>query len=145
VKKKKKRVKCKSDFVTVFPAGGGHYNRPIEEITVGNVYEVLEVVRQFYYIILPDEGNQTIELPDYMFRPTEEPVTVNRDREKNAMKKEAQRKANQKEEFARQQAQRISDNMDQFYNPEKFRKKQTLKKLRIDAISKVFVGGIPFD
>ncbi len=99
------RVKCKSDTVTVFPYSGGHYLRTIDEVTKGNVYEVISEVRRDYYEILPDEGFQTIELPDYMFKPTEEPITVNKDREKNEKERQARLEAVREAELTRQRQQ----------------------------------------
>jgi hypothetical protein len=108
-------VKCTSDSVTVFPPGRGYYDRTINQVTIGNVYEVVEVVRQDYYEILPDEGLRTIELPSYMFYPTEELVTVNEDREKNE-KKCQERFAAEREEEQKRQQQEISDALDRYYN-----------------------------
>lgn len=42
-------------------------------------------------------------------------------------------------------AQRILDNMEQFYNPRGFAKEQKRKKRESAALQKIFVGGLPFD
>lgn len=140
-----KRVKCKSDFVTVFPPGGGNYPRRIPEVTVGNVYEVVSVKRCDNYEILPDKGLRTIELPTYMFSPTTEPVTVNRDREKEEKARQDGNEKDRLERLERGRKQRISDSMDQFYDPDNFRKKTESHLRVVRALSNIFVQGISYD
>jgi len=40
--------------------------------------------------------------------------------------------------------QRIQNNLERFYNPDKFYKKQDLKKRQTRLLSKIFVQGIPY-
>ncbi len=139
-----KRVKCRSDKVTVFPVTGGHYQQRIEEVTIGNVYEVIRVVRDDYYEILPDEGFQTKVLPDYMFESTNEPVTINPDREKNEKKRQERLEKERKEREAQRIREEIQDRALAYYNPVAWYKKQKAKKRLSDALSQIFTSGLPY-
>ena len=138
-------VKCRSDFVTVFPPGRGHYQRTIEEVTLGNVYEVIEIVRSDYYEILPDKGTRTMELPSYMFIPTDEEVTPNPDREIQAKTEQEKNQQFIDDHKEQKRAQGIKDSMDRYYDPRGFQKRQCHRKIISRALSEHLVGGLPFD
>jgi len=77
-------------------------------------------------------------------RAIKKPVTVNLDREKNETARQARIEKERNNEKERQRQQEISDNMDAFYSPEKYWAKKRAKQQRMNAISQVFVGGIPY-
>ncbi len=140
-------VKCESDFVTIFPPGGGHYESPIKEVTKGSVYEIEGEFEQYadYYRIIPDHGTDSMQLPSYMFTPTEEPVTVNPNREQEQQERIESGAAHIREINKEKDAQRIKDNMDHYYDPAGFRKTQENRRRVSNALAQVFVGGLSYD
>ena len=139
-------VKCTSTTVTVFPPSGGNYPRSVAEyITKGNVYEVDGSFHDQYFRIQHDHGDGWSEMPTYLFEATDEPVTVNPNRQKeieDAAEKQRELIADQQESLRRQQ---IADEMDRFYDPDGFRRTQQQRARRRSAISNRFVGGLPYD
>lgn len=139
------KVKCKFDYTWVFTPGGGHYQRSLSDyITEDNVYEVTTIQRKGYYILLPDHGMRTEELPEENFKLTNEPVTINPLREQEESEK--QKKSN---EFYKQltkdsEQQTIEDSMEQYYNPDNYHARQLEKQRLTSALSKVFTCGIPY-
>lgn len=140
------RVKCKFDFTWVFPPGGGHRQRSLSEyITPGNVYEVTEMRLEGYYIMLPDHGGRTEELPEENFEPTDEPVTPNPDRETEQKRREAAWAAEQKEQEQTAQGNALRDSLDQYYNPEAYYARQANIQARVRILQKIFVCGLPYN
>jgi hypothetical protein len=138
------RVKCKFDYTWVFPLSGGHYQRSLSEyITVGNVYEVTDI-RGDNYVFLPDHGTRTRELPYENFEPTNEPVTINplRAQEETEKERKAKEYRDRLENDREQQA--ITDSLDQYYNPDKYRARQLAKQRTANVLSQIFTCGIPY-
>lgn len=139
------RVKCKFDFTWVFSYSGGSYQRSLSEyITVGNVYEVIAVNRNGYYIMLPDHGTCTEELPDENFECTLGPVTPNPLREKEEADRVARQRQSIEDRETSQREQSITDAMDQYYNPKAYYAGQEAKETRVRALQQVFVCGLPY-
>lgn len=140
------RVKCKFDFTWVFPYSGGHRKRSLSKyITTGNVYEVVDIIRDGYYIIIPDHGTQTEELPNENFGLTTEPVTINLQRQQEETTKivEAQKRITELENERASQA--ITDAMDQYYCPDRYRARQLAKKRKVAVLQQIFVGGLSYE
>lgn len=134
-------VKCTSTTVTVCPPFGRSYDRSLSDlITIGNVYKVIEDQRGRYRI-MHDHGDQTSIFPEYLFEKTDEPVTENFNRDQEV--EDAAEK--QRQYILEQEQRRINDNMERFYNPEGFRKTEAARARRRQAISSIFVGGLPYD
>lgn len=145
-REKKINVKCISTSVTVFSPGGGHYERSLSEyITIGNVYETTGVFGQQYFRIQHDHGRGSSEIPTYCFEATDEPVTINPNREREIQEQTNEARKQLKEQNLKREQQRISDNMERYYNPDGFRKIQAARARRRQIISDTFVGGLLYD
>jgi len=144
MEKTAKNFKCRDNTVMVFVAGGADFERTIEEITVGNVYEYEGSKYDQYYEILPDHGTRTIKVPNYCFLPTDEPVTPNPNREQEQREVDEAAQKQVDETIKEREQQRINDNMERYYNPDRFYKKQARRKRFTNAISEVFVQGMPY-
>jgi hypothetical protein len=139
-------VKCISTTVTVFPLFGTPYDRDLSEyITKGNVYETTGNFGQQYFHIRHDHGSISSEFPTYCFQATNDPVTSNPNREqeiKDAAERQRQLTIDSEKE---KEQQRISDNMERYYNPKGFKKIQEQRARVQRTFSDVFVGGLPYD
>ena len=117
-------IKCVSTVVTVFAPGRGSYESDVSYlITKGNVYQ-MSISRPGYYSI------NNNEFPEYLFEIVDEPVTLKHD----------ELVTNEKE----REQKRIQDNMDLYYCPEKYWKRQKQKERLVQKLSEVFVQGISY-
>jgi len=138
------RVKCVSTIISITGCGYSYESSVREYIAVGHVYEA-EVVRSDHYRILHDHGGISSEFPAYCFQVTDEPVTINPNRQKE-IDVELERSRKMIEEQQRvTDAQRVTDNMDRYYNPTEFYAKQQIKAARTTVLQQCFVGGLSYE
>jgi hypothetical protein len=133
-------LKCVSTYIYYINAPGGW---DCDYITVGNVYEIISE-RSGNYEILHDHGNKTSEFPPYLFDPTEEPVTINPNREKEVQEATEKQKQLSKEREETQRQESIRDAMEKYYVPDAYYKRKSREERFRSAISEIFVQGISY-
>lgn len=138
-------IKCISTDITVFGSGLSYKSSVSDLITIGNVYETDGSFGDRYFKITCDYGKMISEFPTYIFEKTNEPVTENPNRDKEQQTLFDEQKKLIEERQQRQFQQLISDNMERFYNPENFQKIQEKRSKNRETLSKIFVGGLPYD
>jgi hypothetical protein len=141
----KMKVKCVTTRITVWHCGGGHHQEDLTCITVGNVYETTGNKYSSHYWILHDHGRCGSQIPCYCFEETDEPVTINPNREAEIAAEIEKCRQLKEENYRIVEQERIRDNMDQYYNPSLYNRRKATQNARVHALQKVFVGGIPYD
>jgi hypothetical protein len=109
-------------------------------VTVGNVYEITCPPRSPLYDILPDHGIKKVSLPSYIFEVTDEPVTINPNREQEEKDRQLlEEKSNDHAVDERQITQNIMDRKDFTY----YDLRQKILQYTRRGMHKTFEPGLP--